>query len=704
MVGTESRATAFDVGIATGLALGCIAVYAASFGHGFVSFDDPAYIVGNLHVQLGLTFESVRWAFTHAYSDNWHPLTWLSHMLDVELFGQNAAGHHGMSAALHGVNAALFYALLLRLTGLRWPSALAAGLFAFHPLRVESVAWASERKDVLSGLFFLLTLHAYGSYAKTRNASQYCVAALCFALGLLAKPMLVTLPLLLVLLDRWPLERSDRLFGNRKLLVEKIPFVMLSILSSGLTLWAQSRGATLKSLEFISVAERMQNAAASVAIYLQQFLWPADLAFFYPHPALVQRPTAWPLAVVAGLGVTLLCGVTLAAIRLVREMPYLAVGWFWYLAMLLPVIGLVQVGAQGHADRYTYLPGMGIAIATAFGLHAIIGAATARSAIARQYALPLATTLGLAWILGLALASQKQVGVWQSSERLYRHALSVTENNYIAAFNIGADASAQGRDAHAIIFYTTTLQMRPNYAAAHSNLGASLSKLGREDEALEHFEEAIRLDPQLAQAAVNLGNYHAQRNNVEAARGAYQRALAARPDLPLPHEVLAEFESSLGHLAVAHAHLSAAVGIDPGSAVLQTKMGQLVESQGEQGAAIGHYRRALELDPALLPAIDSLAWLLATTSEQHLRDGRGAVELAEASNRATNFMNPSYLKTLAVAQAVAGDRIEALKTKRRAMGLTPGAERPALREQLEAFIPQTTSDIERNDRNGSPPQ
>ncbi len=671
-----------DLGIGLFLALACFAVYASVLDNGFVDFDDPQYIVDNLHVKLGLSAESVRWAFSHAYSDNWHPLTWLSHMLDVELFGLEPAAHHAVGVALHTASAAVLFVFLLRLTRARWPSALAAALFALHPLRVESVVWAAERKDVLSGLFFLLTLLSYSSYVRRPGAGRYTVVVVCFTLGLLSKPMLVTLPALLLLLDRWPLQRTDRLVPPRNLVTEKIPLVVLSCASSVVTVWAQSRGSTIKSFEFISALDRLQNAAISYCVYLQQFVWPTDLAFFYPHPALVVRNAFLPIPATAALCAIATALITVAAVRRSAERPYLTVGWLWYLIALAPVIGIVQVGAQAHADRYTYLPSIGLVIAVAFGLHELVTWLVARNSARTQPIHVAATAAAVATLVTLSLQSYRQVGVWSSSERLYRHALEATQSNYIAAFNLGALEGSRGSHERAIAYYTIALQMRPQYAAAHSNTGVALEALGKGEEALDHFREALRLDPQLAQTAINLGNHFAQADDFTTARKHYQAAIDARPDLALPRMVLAELEQNAGNLAAAERQLEAARSIEPGSSQIHTKLGTTLELQGREASAIEHYQRALDIAPEFLPAANSLAWLLATADDAALRDGREALHWAQQCNRATRFMNPTFLKTLSAAHTQAGDPERAQHFAMRALELTPAAQRSAMREDL----------------------
>ena len=672
--------------IALALGFASLGAYANVLANDFVSFDDPQYILDNLPVQLGLTAESFGWAFTHVHSNNWHPLTWISHMLDVSLFGLDPRGHHAIGATIHAVNGVLLFWLLWRTTQRRWPSALAAALFALHPLRVESVAWAAERKDVLSGLFFLLTLLAYVGYTKRPTAGRYAVVALLFTLGLLAKPMLVTLPILLLLVDRWPLERSPTLFPARERWIEKLPLFALALASGVVTLWAQSIGGTVKSFEFISLTDRVQNAMLAVVVYLQQTLWPSGLAAFYPHPALVENRGGLPFEARVLLAGLLLVVVTIASIRVAKTRPVYAFGWLWFLIALSPVIGIVQVGVQAHADRYTYLPSIGLTTALVFGLHdakrGLVGSSRARRRwIDRVAALIALTTLAL-----LTSATFRQVAIWRSSERLYQHAVEVTDHNYIAALNLGALASARGAHETAIDFYRIALEMRPRYAAAHSNLGVSLDHLGRADEAAEHFRKALDLDSRLSQAAINLGGYHAARGEDDAARAHYREAIEARPDRPLPREVLGELEQRLGNFEAAIQQFELALAIQPGSAPLHAKLAAALAGYGDEGRAIDHYAAASALQPDLLVATHALARLLATARDRSLRDPARALEHAEAASRATNHRNPTFLLTLALAHAQSGNTQEALRQRDRAIGFSPAHTRAALRAEFDVHV------------------
>lgn len=671
-------------GLALLIALATLATFRGALDAGFSDFDDPQYVVHNPQVLGGLSVDGIRWAFTRAHSDNWHPLTWMSHMLDVSLFGLDPRGHHATSLALHALNAALLFAWLLRVSRRAGWSLLVAALFALHPLRVESVAWIAERKDVLSGCFFLLTLLAYTHYAVSPTRRAYGLVLLSFGLGLLAKPMLVSLPLLLLLLDRWPLERTRSFPPEWELWKEKLPLFALSLASALVTLWAQSIGGTVKSLEFISLPDRVWNAALSVWTYLGQFVWPERLAFFYPHPALVDAGSGLGLAARGAIALLALVAVTLLALRSAERAPWWIVGWGWMLVSLAPVIGIIQVGAQAHADRYTYLPLIGPVVALMYGAdRALAARAESRGrAAVRVWRGCTAAALTLA-CAALALRSAEQVRVWQTSERLYLHALDVTEQNYIAAFNLGALASGAGDEARAIGFYELALGMRADYAPAHSNLGVAYDRLGETARAEHHYLEALALDPRLTQAALNLGGLYLAREQWAQARAHFERARAARPDLARPHEALGELHAMQGDPAEALEHFAAAVERSPGSAVLHARLASGYEALRREREAIGAYRDALAWDPALLVAQNGLANLLATAENESLREPARAIELARRANEATGYRNPTFLMTLALAHAAADEHQEAGRQRDRALGFAKPHEREALRRRFE---------------------
>jgi tetratricopeptide (TPR) repeat protein len=496
--GTLSLSRALRAGVPLLLVALVWAVYWSVGSNGFVAYDDPGYIQENPVVKLGLTADGVRWAFTTWTIANWHPLTWLSHMLDVQLFGVEPAWHHRENVLWHCANTLLLLAFLGRTTGGWWRSALVAALFSVHPLRVESVAWISERKDVLSTFFFLLALLAYAAYARRQGALRYLAVALAFALGLLAKPMVVTLPALLLLLDVWPLRRlpAGRLSATAlwPLLREKLPLFALSAVSSAVTFLAQARGGAVRSVVGLPFSARAANAVVSAASYLGKTLWPTDLAVLYPHPG--YRPGGIPAWKVA-FATALLLGITAIALREVRRRPYLLAGWGWYLVTVLPVIGLVQVGQQGMADRYTYLPLIGPVFAAVWA--AAEGAEKLRMPRAALAVAGLVLVLGAAWI------ARVQVGYWRDTLTLFDHATRVTEDNRIAWKNVGSARFERGEPAEALAAFAEATRIDPEDPDLWFDQGMALSALGRYREATSRFEQAIRLEPSDGESWFNLG-------------------------------------------------------------------------------------------------------------------------------------------------------------------------------------------------------
>jgi len=541
------------------LALATCLVFSPALGHGFLTLDDGSYVYANRHVRPGLSWENVQWAFTRAHSSNWHPLTWLSHMLDIELFGMDAGGHHGTSVVLHGANAALLL-LALRAMGLALPTSLfVSAVFALHPLRAESVAWVAERKDVLAGLFWMLTLLAWTAYARRPGPLRYLLAAACFALGLMAKPMLVTLPFVLLLVDLWPLGRWPQSDGERdgrvdtapafppatpaRLALEKLPLLALSALSAWVTSVVQT-SAMRPELQ-LDYPERFANAALSVWTYVGQTLWPVGLSPFYPHPALVSPESFHALSPAALLAALAIALASLGALAAWRRRPWWTTGWFWTLGTLVPVIGIVQVGEQAHADRYTYLPLIGVVLALAH--------AAARTARARpRWRAPVALA-ACALPLALAPLTWRQVEHWSDSRSLFRHALAVTEKNYVAHFNLGVTLEDDDPEG-AIREYERALAIRPDALDARYNLGSVLLEVGRLEPAADQLERCLRMRPGLLAARVNLGIVLARLGRNEEATEHLERAVRERPESAEAHSNLAGLYASDGDLAAAVRH------------------------------------------------------------------------------------------------------------------------------------------------------
>ncbi len=513
------------------LAGATLAAFSPVLSAGFVIYDDERYVVRNPNVHGGLTWESLRWALTSGYASNWHPLTWLSHQLDWRLYGAAAWGHHLTSLLLHVANVLLLFVLLDRATGETGRSAFAAGLFALHPLHVESVAWVAERKDVLSTLLWLLATAAYVRWTRKGGSARYLLVGALFAAGLAAKPMLVTFPLALLVLDYWPLARWRPEAGWRcagKLVAEKAPLLALSAASAAVTLGVQAAGTAVGSTQEFPLAIRLGNALVAYAAYLGKTVRPVGLAVFYPHPG-ATLPFLEPVA-----AAVLLVAVTLLAVRLRRSSPYLLAGWLWYLLTLVPVIGLVQVGEQAMADRYTYVPLAGIFVAAAWGIPDLARAGLVRRG-GRQgaddaplrWALPAA---GAAALLALALLTRAQAATWKSSVTLFEHAVAVTEGNYLAHLDLGTALSREGRRSEALAHYEAAARIRPDDAQLQYNLGVTLAASGRDREAQERYERALALRPEYPEAHNNLGILLARQGRIEDAVRHCTEAVRLRPD------------------------------------------------------------------------------------------------------------------------------------------------------------------------------
>ena len=657
------------------LALITLLLYLPVWQHGFVGYDDPDYVTENRVVQGGLTWRGVEWAFTTFHASNWHPLTWLSHMLDCEVFGLDAGAQHLVNLLFHVANAVLLFILLLRLTNAMWPAAFVAALFAWHPLHVESVAWIAERKDVLSTFLGLLTLLAYERYARqavdrsqsessSKRLTAYGLTLLLFALGLMAKPMLVTLPFVMLLLDYWPLQRMslpalDRSrrreeadsteqrnrppphvggYGGTpgtsgsapepaiaanyfvRLCLEKVPFLALSVASCMVTFLAQKAQAVV-SLEQLPVSFRLGNAALAYAKYLLKTVWPIDLAVFYPTPVHL------PWMQVAG-AVLCLAIISWCVWRARREQPYLLTGWLWFLGTLVPVIGLVQVGKQAMADRYTYLPLIGIFIIVAYGVRDLTSHFRWKSGF-----IGTAATGALA---GCLLVTYHQLQFWQNSVTLFTRTLAVTRNNAVAQINLGVALEKLNRKAEAMAHYREAVRLDPRSAEAHMDLANLLDAAGKTDEATAHFQEALRLEPNSLQVRCNVGAHLTRMDQFDEAMQQFAVAARLAPDDPRPLYL----------------------------------MGKARLRQGHSAEAVAHFRAALKLDPNDVHTLTFLARTLATAEDPQVRNGAQAVALAEKANILTGGQQPFVLDTLAAAYAEVGRFADAQQTLQKAIQLT----------------------------------
>ncbi len=632
-------------------------VYAPVRHHEFVNFDDAQYVSQNHAVTGGLNGRSLSWALTTGHAGNWHPLTSLSHMLDVELYGLDPGPHHLTSAVLHVVNALLLFGLLLRMTGALFRSAFVAALFELHPLHVESVAWIAERKDVLSGLFFFLTLWAYVAYVRRPRASGYALVVVLFVLGLMAKPMLVTLPFVLLLLDVWPLGRAAEPLARRRLVVEKLPLVGLALASSVITVLVQRHAGAIKGLGVLPFDRRLATAVLAYVTYAAKAIWPSGLAAIYPYPA---SSPPWPI-----LGaVALLAAASALTVRAAPRHPYLPVGWFWYLGTLVPVLGLVQVGSQPWADRYTYLPAIGLFIIVSWGTVDLL---------ARRPHGNVLLGAGAAVVLaGCAITARTQVGYWRNSVALWEHALEVTAGNHRAESNLAHALARQGRLDEAMAHYVAALRIDPDFAEAHNNLGLVLADQGKVGEAMSHYAKALVVLPDYLEAHDNLGvALMGQGRDTEAIRH-FSEAVRIDPTIAVSHNNLGVACAHQGRLDAAAREFAEALRLDPGYPEAQTNLavahnglGAALGDQGKADEAIDHYVQALRLRPDLADAHANLARALAGKG----RPDEAVREILEAVRLQPGDADLHY--DAAVLLVRAGHATEAVPHLRTALTLAP---------------------------------
>jgi protein O-mannosyl-transferase len=742
------------------LALLTAAVYWPVARLGFINFDDPDYVSGNLRVQAGLTAESVKWAFTSLYASNWHPLTWLSHMLDCQIYGLKPAGHHLTNLLFHIANSLLLFCLVKRLTSAFWSSAIVAALFALHPLHVESVAWISERKDVLSAFFFLLTLWAYVRYAQDAapppssalavTAPQtrwpwYLLAVVFFTLGLMSKPMLVTLPFVLLLLDYWPLGRlSFASLGHAttppfRLFLEKVPFFALSALSCVLTFLVQRACGAMTPLDKGPLEVRVANALVGYVRYLGKTVWPSDLAIFYPYVRFSLG--SWQV-IAAGL---VLLAVTAGVLLARKQRPYLLVGWLWFAGMLVPVIGLVQVGKQSLADRYTYLPHIGLFIAAVWGLAALAN----RLKPARL----LSTVAAALVLIACGIVTTRQLSYWRDTRTLFQRTADVTSRNFVAYAVLGNDCVERGKLAEGIEWCRKSLDIAPDYSEAHNTLGNIYARQENYDEAVVHYRaaaadatyadprvglgdvlvkqgkfaeaeaqcrEALRLAPMHLPALFTLATALHSQSKLDEAADYYRRILSLNPKLFTPHRLLGNLLLAQGKAEEAVAQLRLAVNIRPGDADTRTVLGvalldlgrtdeaaaQFMEATRLQpGNAMGHYqlarihqqrketraaierlRLALKAQPDWPESLNDLAWILAANRDPTVRNGKEAVALAERACKLTDYKEPLLLGTLAAAYAEAGRFSNAISSAEKARAAARAAGQKDIEQKNQELL------------------
>jgi tetratricopeptide (TPR) repeat protein len=704
------------------LALAVLIVFGQTAHFGFVNCDDDVYVYDNAKVTGGLTLPGVAWSFTHVMCNFYHPLTMISLMLDYQLHQLNAGGYHLTNVLIHAASAVLLFLILRRMTGALWRSAFVAAVFAIHPLRVESVAWVAQRKDVLGAFFFMLTLGAYVRYARHPNSlGSYLMVAGFFVLHLLCKPTAVALPFGLLLLDYWPLhrfappmptrattppmERPGCCFGiPRRLILEKIPLLGLAAAACVVTFFAERVAVT--PIAHLALSSRIANVLVSYVVYLRQMVWPEGLAVFYPYPA--GNPPVWQI----GLAFLLLAGVCVGALALWRKCPWFMVGWFWYLGMLVPVIGFVPVCLSAHVDHYTYLPQIGLYVALTWAVADLSAGWRCRRLIQSGCA--------AAILAALISCAHIQTSFWRNSGSLWTHTISCTRANSLAQFELGAYLSAKGEWEEAIRNYENALEINPAYAEAHNNLGVALSAKGDLDQAILHYQQALEINPAYAEAHNNLGvalsakglldeailhyqqaletkpDYAEARNNLglalfakgdlEQAAAQYRKALETKPDYADAHNDLGVALLSQARVEEAVAQFHQALHLKPDYADAYANLGVALFQKRETKEAIESWQKALEVKPDQLNALNNLAWALATTPDASLRNGAKAVALAKQADQLSGGGNPMMLHTLAAAYAEEGSYGLAAVTARRGLALAAGQKNDPLAATLQKEI------------------
>lgn len=640
------------------LVLAAILVFRQVGEFDFINYDDGIYVTENRHVSSGLTYENISWALTATHAHNWHPLTWLSHMIDVEFFGLQAGMHHLVNVLFHIMNSILLFLLLKRTTGTLWRSFFVAALFALHPLHVESVAWVSERKDVLSTFFLMLTFLSYDSYASMPCIRRYIPVVLFFTLGLMAKPMLVTAPFILLLLDYWPLKRlrtgAPSLSENREttrsftfLLLEKVPLFFLAALSSMITYLVQDRTGAVINTELVPLALRIQNALVSYVAYMGKMFWPLHLAIHYPYQ---DHIPGWQ---VAG-GACIIAVITIFVIYMAKRKPFLPVGWFWYLGTLVPVIGLVQVGGQAMADRYTYVPLIGLLIMITWGIPTLF--------LQGRYGRPVCISAAVIVLILMSWVSYRQVGYWQNSVTLFQHSLEVAPGDYLSENNLGVGLAMEGRIDEAEKHFREAIRLNPNYGNPFFCLGVVMQSRGKIKEAKAYFRQALKRDPTMAEAYNILGTISAAEEDLQSAESLYRRSIEIQPELADAHDNLGIALAGQGRIDEALKHFRQAVTLAPDNAsfrnnletalieagkiddviamVLQEldqdpddagcyhKLGMLYTKKGDAQKASLCFQKAITLDPGCSEAIHDLAVLY--TAAGHYKQ---ACELFEELTR-----------------------------------------------------------------------
>ena len=669
-----------SVWICLGLAIITFASYAQVLQNDFVTYDDGLYVTNNNVVKTGLTSKSMAWAFTATHAANWHPLTWLSHMLDCQIFPDNPSEpdqtdapqpdptwHHLTNLVMHICNSLLLFAVFKRMTRAVWCSAFVAVGFAVHPLHVESVAWIAERKDVLSTCFWLLTMAAYIQYVQNPTILRYLLILCSLCLGLMAKPMLVTLPFVLLLLDHWPLGRL-RLGGSMPhlhstaklplaiprcslsvLIIEKVPLFLLVTVASFITFNVQESEGAMRALSDYSVTDKSFNAIVSYIAYLGKLFWPVNLAVFYPHRG--DLMSGW----VVFTSMTLLLAISGTALLLSRSAPYLLSGWFWYLGTMVPVIGLVQVGSQAMADRYSYIPSIGVFVIVAWS-----GAFLIREK-------RVLATITLTLILGMTIATHLQVRHWHNSEILYKRALNATENNWVIHSNLGAVYRVAHRLDEAEAQYRLSLRAKPDYAQAHYNLGDLLRTQNLLNEAIEHLDQAVQIDPKHLSAHISLATALYAANRLPETITYLERALDIEPESATVHYTLAKALRENGKITEAIHHFEQSVLIKPLDAKPRFHLGIALTDSGRINEAINSFQIASQLKPDFPDPLNASAWIRATHYDESVRNPRKAIQLAKRAADLTRYQDAVILDTLAAAYAANGRFQDAITISEKAL-------------------------------------
>ena len=693
------------------LALGTLLLFAPVRNFELVNFDDDVFVHDNQHVRQGFTWAGVKWAFLSADIDYWRPLSWLSHMLDVELFGLAPGGHHVTSVLLHALNAVVLFFALRALTGRLWPAAFVAALFAWHPLHVESVAWIAERKDVLCALFWFLGLWAYAQHARAPSVKRLALVAGCFLLGLMSKPMILTFPFLLLVLDVWPLRRVEftgdwRELGARlrPLVGEKLPLFLLVAIAAVATFQAQREVGAMEAEGVRSLGARLANALIAYVRYVGLVFWPADLAILHP------LPSAWPMWQVAGAA-ALLAGFTGWCVSRLAPEPWLAAGWFWFLGTLVPVIGVVQVGAQSFASRYTYVPLVGLFVALIW---------LGDDLLRRRQVGRTGLWCGALVVLGLcSLGTRQALAHWRNGLTVFEQAVRVTRDNHVAMTNLGNNLARLGNHQRAMELYQQALRLHPRSVEAHYNFASSLGDMGQLEAAERHYREALRLQPGHARTHNNLANLLADTGRVPEAIQHYEASLRHQPanvearfnfgitlaDTGRPAEAIAQFEAAVrlrpdftrarlqlvnlftraGNLPAAIAHNDELLRHAPGSPEGRFNAGSLAAARGDWPGAVSQWHEALRLKPDFHLPLHRLAWTSATHPNPRFRNGRAARELAGHFLRLAGPQNPEALDLMAVALAADGAFAEAARLANQALGAL-GTNQPAFAAEVRARL------------------